>query len=947
MEAIHKLRISCPYEILRIEDIKISCKPSEHGYLYLKCLVDDTINFKYAIEASTEDKIVLYEELEDKEKSIIFNGIIQNVITTNENGIYYLELEAATSSILLDIEEKTRSFQDAEMSYDNLINEILKDYKGYGFTQCMSRPMSIGKSLFQYKETDYEFLKRVASLLGLEVICDIINLNNLFYYGRPDGKKYTLEDRVNYKACKDLERYSKAQVFGIDFHDTDFFYYEVEKRQKMDIGDKIYFKQKDLYVNQYEAKLHKGDLIYKYRFCRDRGIWIDKIYNKKIKGVALEGKVLETAGEKLKIHLNIDESQDPSKAAWFYYAPPTGNILYSMPLVNESAMLYFQDIIEAAPIATNCVRKNGDTCSDFSDTANRYFADENGNYLDMLPGAINFHRSGFNVNLNDQSGITFNSSGNLSIGASGSVDLSAGSVAINAGSVAINATSKLLVQKSKSSYISLENEFYAEASVVYESGSARDSYGAFTDDEPTAGVAAAIAKKVAESIEFAVGALVSAMAGIAASIGSGIGSTPLMGKSNDISNNGMDNLINILQGKPNSINNMSGQTINNSTSTNDVKDYYIGAGETPGMGPVYKDGDKVKLLAQNGENFTATVSSSESGASLDVDNYEAYKKANYDPNNLIPKTGLYAAADVAQETIWGGLKLVTYVPEEWEAFVDQSGLTYHRPGSWESTRESFDKISSNWHNYLYDKAPYKDLFNTDKFLMNIASAIGGIGGIARSVTNIPKLFSGGLKVAAFANGTLSISKVGDINIAAIAGIGKIGAYGLGTGAVISNMMGDFDNFDSKIGTNKQKGNFGEAAADDNILSNQKVKDAGYDLESIGRDAPSSQDDKIVKGIDGLYKNKNPDSDIEYVIDEAKFGSSKLGNTKDGLQISDDWIKGSDRILKAVDGDEDLARKIAKALDRGKVERVLAKVDSNGNVVTYKLNSSGKVIGIWP
>lgn len=130
MEAIHKLRISCPYEILRIEDIKISCKPSEHGCLYLKCLVDDSINFKYAIEASTEDKIILYEELEDKEKSIIFNGIIQNVRTTNENGIYYLELEAATSSILLDIEEKTRSFQDAEMSYDNLINEILKDYKG-------------------------------------------------------------------------------------------------------------------------------------------------------------------------------------------------------------------------------------------------------------------------------------------------------------------------------------------------------------------------------------------------------------------------------------------------------------------------------------------------------------------------------------------------------------------------------------------------------------------------------------------------------------------------------------------------------------------------------------------------------------------------------------------------------------------------------------------------
>ncbi|WP_286674676.1 hypothetical protein [Clostridium sp. VAP51] len=35
------------------------------------------------------------------------------------------------------------------------------------------------------------------------------------------------------------------------------------------------------------------------------------------------------------------------------------------------------------------------------------------------------------------------------------------------------------------------------------------------------------------------------------------------------------------------------------------------------------------------------------------------------------------------------------------------------------------------------------------------------------------------------------------------------------------------------------------------------------------------------------------------------------------------------------------------LDKGQVERVLSKIDSNGNVITYKLNSLGKIIGIWP
>ncbi len=29
--------------------------------------------------------------------------------------------------------------------------------------------------------------------------------------------------------------------------------------------------------------------------------------------------------------------------------------------------------------------------------------------------------------------------------------------------------------------------------------------------------------------------------------------------------------------------------------------------------------------------------------------------------------------------------------------------------------------------------------------------------------------------------------------------------------------------------------------------------------------------------------------IKYVIDEAKFGSSQLGKTKDGPQMSDGWL----------------------------------------------------------
>ncbi|MDZ5610637.1 hypothetical protein U2I54_27485 [Bacillus pseudomycoides] len=102
-----------------------------------------------------------------------------------------------------------------------------------------------------------------------------------------------------------------------------------------------------------------------------------------------------------------------------------------------------------------------------------------------------------------------------------------------------------------------------------------------------------------------------------------------------------------------------------------------------------------------------------------------------------------------------------------------------------------------------------------------------------------------------------------------------------------------DDFNAETATAKQKGNFGEIKSGDNLLNNQSIKDAGYDLKVIGRDLPSTIDDKIVKGIDGLYENTNAELKIKYVIDESKFDSSQLGKTKDGPQMSGNWLTGSE------------------------------------------------------
>lgn len=73
---------------------------------------------------------------------------------------------------------------------------------------------------------------------------------------------------------------------------------------------------------------------------------------------------------------------------------------------------------------------------------------------------------------------------------------------------------------------------------------------------------------------------------------------------------------------------------------------------------------------------------------------------------------------------------------------------------------------------------------------------------------------------------------------------------------------------------------------------------GY--ERISLDRVTDLNAPTHKGIDGVYYN--PDGHPPYIIGEAKYGSSKLGSTRDGMQMSDTWINGSDRLVNAVGKD---------------------------------------------
>jgi len=136
---------------------------------------------------------------------------------------------------------------------------------------------------------------------------------------------------------------------------------------------------------------------------------------------------------------------------------------------------------------------------------------------------------------------------------------------------------------------------------------------------------------------------------------------------------------------------------------------------------------------------------------------------------------------------------------------------------------------------------------------------------------------------------------------------------------------------SKGLTNLQKGNYGEMKMDD-LFESQ-----GY--ERISTDRVTDLNQATHQGIDGVYYN--PDGHPPYIIEEAKYGSSKLGSTLDGKQMSDNWI--DKRLVDAVG--EEMADDIIleMMLNPDNVQKQLVNISTDGNVTTKILDEYANVV----
>jgi len=359
--AYGNVKINSPYDIKTILSFRMERSINNHAKIYISGIISEENKAKYVEQATIKDIIEVTQTDDNSATTMLFKGVVTEIEIKAARGVYYIDIVGASSTFNMDIKLKRRSFQDKDMAYIDLVKKVIADYPGDSIDMA-AKGKKLEKFIIQYDETDWEFLKRMASHFNTGLVSDQLSDKPKFWFGIPEGGSKGNLEEFNYSIGKKIEEYrqlSENKVDGIDA--GDFTYFEVETEKILNIGDSVSFNNVNLYVHKSMSYIKNSVLRHVYYLVPKKGLTQDLLLNEKACKKAVEGKVIEVKEDNIRVHLDIDKEQPKDKAYWFPYSTghsSEGNTgWYCMPELDDKVKLYFPTNREEEGVIVDSIRR--------------------------------------------------------------------------------------------------------------------------------------------------------------------------------------------------------------------------------------------------------------------------------------------------------------------------------------------------------------------------------------------------------------------------------------------------------------------------------------------------------------------------------------------------------------------------------------------------------------
>lgn len=413
-----------PFHISSVLECSISQRLGEHGILTFRGVLDEEEgpSDMSSIKENTPIKAVT------EKGTLLFQGLVAEIqfVTTND-GIL-AEMTALSHSCLLDQKRMSRSYQDVSKNYEDVIKIIKADNPNMQYNFSIHGDKPIQCFTLQYQETDWEFLRRMASRFHQPLAADPIQDKPAFFFGLPGGKALELDDTIlelsygvlgmpgiyrilNDNAENDLSnKLAQAQSF------------EFELEGQVTLGDKVTFQGKQYSVCQAVTWLKGQVLSHQVVGMEQEGVYLPTVYNPYISGLSLKGKVLKAEEDRLEIDLigiDIEDEKDTNskQGAHFQFSYLTmyateGNAgWYFMPEKDDIVYLYFPSFEEGEAVIYGSVRMGGKSDDKIKDPSVKYIRTVDGQEIMLNKDEIRIStkEQDLFIRINEKEGIQISS----------------------------------------------------------------------------------------------------------------------------------------------------------------------------------------------------------------------------------------------------------------------------------------------------------------------------------------------------------------------------------------------------------------------------------------------------------------------------------------------------------------------------------------------------------
>lgn len=415
-----------PFEELKIEEYRGFEQINEHACAKVAGQIPFDKRDEYMQLGRNQVWVRVVAVMEKYEK-VLFYGVIENMREEIKGGTCRMELVLKSGTVLMDYQEKVRSFQSESLTYENLLDICNEGYDSVTKIMTVAIEKSINQFIMQYHETDWSFVKRLASMNHTVVVADCYTKGGKYYFGLPARNDTIIGDSIEYRTCFDIQEYWKKKGSGLRVTPSDTMSYIWESREIYRLGDCGNINGHRLFVWKIVREM-KGNLLYHTYYMQPKQTFQVSLQNNYgFSGVSLSGIVKNVNKEKVQIEIVNDENKNGAGMRWFpystVYSSEDGTGWYCMPEIGDKIRLYFPTEREQEAYVVSMYHEEG---ADLRKNPKRKFwRNREGKEIQLAPEKIFItNNNGTFIELSDTDGINIVSADSITLSAGGTMRIS-------------------------------------------------------------------------------------------------------------------------------------------------------------------------------------------------------------------------------------------------------------------------------------------------------------------------------------------------------------------------------------------------------------------------------------------------------------------------------------------------------------------------------------------